>query len=137
MYATRWKRLAYILACALLLLLLFLEDDGLHSLQARPTPITQPALSARRGPPAPTATAAARQPAAVLMLGDHDPWSTTALRYASVCAAINVLYARRHGLDFLWYRVAAAGDGSLRFRGRHVAWARVPAIAHAIARYRT
>ena len=99
-----------------------------------------------------SSTPAAPQPprssTAILMVDSRLPISTGEISHVTYCIAINMRFANRYGLAFLFYH--ARGDGSSvleygealpetsqTFYGRHPAWARVPALYHALRNHST
>ena len=142
MSPARWGwRLAR--ACALLAICLYLFAHTPHTIHSPPAvpvganravqpPPRPPPLPP---PPPPTPTPGAGRPrradtAIVTFDTRLAPGRSTAeSTWLEVALAINLQYASRHGYDFLLYYLEPPAPW---FRGRAAAWARVPAIEHAL-----
>ena len=139
------RALQTLLLCALALLVLIRSNDESTLAPPRPPPPppsppppSPPPRSSSRLPAAkPRHVAAQLHRGAVVQAESRPPSNASA--YWVHCVALNMRYARRWELDYLLYAPADATGETLAYRKRHVAWARVPAIAHALftLRYRS
>ena len=139
------RALQTLLLCALALLVLIRSNDESTLAPPRPPPPppsppppSPPPRSSSRLPAAkPRHVAAQLHRGAVVQAESRPPSNASA--YWVHCVALNMRYAWRWRLDYLLYAPADATGETLAYRRRHVAWTRVPAIAHALftLRYRS